>query len=96
MAVMVNGRSSPYFRLGSGVRQGDPLSPSLFVIFMEPMLAYLRATLQSHGIPVLYGAEPHLISAFADDCTGFLHDLRDAPKFIRHVQSYADAEGPST
>nr|CCA16182.1 Pol putative [Albugo laibachii Nc14] len=90
---MVNGHASPFFQLGSGVRQGDPLSPSLFVIFLEPMLAYLRAMTGHLGIPINHDAETHHLSAFADDVTGFLSDIGDAPKFLQHVWVYAQAVG---
>nr|CCA20276.1 AlNc14C90G5647 [Albugo laibachii Nc14] len=59
---MVNGHSSPFFQLGSGVRQGDPLSPSLFVLFLQPMLNYLRATMGHLGILIVQDPTPPIIS----------------------------------
>ena len=82
---MVNGHASPFFYLGSGVRQGDPLSPSLLVILLEPMLTYLRATKGHLGIPINHDTETHHLSTFAGDVTGFLRDIGDAPKFLQHV-----------
>ena len=90
---MVNGHTSKFFQLGSGVRLGDPLSPSLFVLFLEPYLAYLRATTGHLGIPVQGSSMPQHLSAFADDCTGFLKDLRDTPAFMAKVKVYSQAAG---
>ena len=88
---MVNGPASPFFQLGSEVRQEGPLSPSLFVIFLEPMLTYLRDMTGHLGIPINHDPETHHLSAFADDVTGFLIEIGDAPKFLQHVQVYAQA-----
>lgn len=90
---MVNGHASPFFQLGSGVRKGDPLSPSLFVLFLEPMLAYLRATTGHLGIPVQHDSDKHHLPAFAGDVTGLLRNIDDTPTFLRHVQHYAQAAG---
>ncbi|CAH0488952.1 unnamed protein product [Peronospora farinosa] len=93
VSVLVNGVKSDYFELGCGVRQGDPLSPALFVLFLEPMLNYLRATTGHLGVPVQDGASPHHLLAFADDCTGFLKDLRSTGQFISAVTRYTTAAG---
>ena len=58
ITIMVNSHSSPFFQLGSGVRQGDPLSPSLFVLFLELMLNYLRATTGHLGIQIVRDPTP--------------------------------------
>ncbi|KAF1320888.1 Pol polyprotein, partial [Globisporangium splendens] len=92
VSILINGSPGQPFELGAGVRQGDPLSPALFVIFIEPMLNFLRARLSSAGVKVGSG-EPHLLLAFADDCTGLLEDIKDAPRFLELVQSYAGAAG---
>lgn len=93
ITIMVNGYASPFFQLRSGVRQGDPLSPLLFVLFLEPMLNYLRATTGHLGIPVAHDPTSHHLSAFADDVTGFLRNINDTPEFLMHVHHYAQSVG---
>nr|CCA25343.1 pollike protein putative [Albugo laibachii Nc14] len=83
----------PSFSSAVWSRQGDPLSPSHFVLFLEPMLNYLRATTAHLGIPIVQDPTPHHISAFADDVTGLLRNLTDTPQFLRHVRHYAQPVG---
>ncbi|CAH0490616.1 unnamed protein product [Peronospora farinosa] len=54
---MFNGRPLAPFELGAGVRQGDPLSPALFVLFIEPFLDFLRVKIQDMGL--LCGSSTH-------------------------------------
>ncbi|GMF17593.1 unnamed protein product [Phytophthora lilii] len=90
---LLNNSPGEPFVLGAGVRQGDPLSLGLFVVFIEPMLNYLRKHFAPKGLLVRPSQTPHLLMAFADDCTGLLRDIADAKNFIRLVQDFSDAAG---
>ena len=70
--VFNNGFSTPPFNVKRGVRQGDPLSPSLFIIVLELLALSIRNNDQIKGIEV-GGSEIKLVT-FADDMTSFVRD----------------------
>lgn len=72
--VINNGFISHYFDLQRGVRQGDPLSPYLFIVIMEVLSISIRnENKEIKGIAV-NEKEIKLVS-FADDLTAFLRDM---------------------
>ena len=93
VSILFNNSPLAPFTLGSGVRQGDPFSPALFVLFIEPLLNYLRHAMTTMGI--LTPPVCHTVIAFADDVTGLLTDLKDASTFLRHVDTFCSATGMS-
>jgi len=69
-SILVNGSPSRPFHSSRGIRQGDPLSPFLFVIMAEGLGRYLKAAVSDgslSGIPLhgLLPAPSH--SQFVDD-----------------------------
>lgn len=64
--VRVNGHLSDFFYLKRGTRQGDPLSPLLFAISIEPLAELLGQRPKISGI-VDEGGESHKISLNADN-----------------------------
>uniref|UniRef100_A0AAV1UT42 Reverse transcriptase domain-containing protein n=1 Tax=Peronospora matthiolae TaxID=2874970 RepID=A0AAV1UT42_9STRA len=93
VSIMRNGSLGIPFVLGAGVCQGDPLSPGLFVLFIEPMVNFLRARFSDLGILVDGSFEPHLLLAYADDSTGLLKDIYDADGTLDLVNDYSTAAG---
>ena len=49
---MNNGFSTGYFKLNRGVRQGDPLSPYLFIICLETLAIQIRENQEINGIKI--------------------------------------------
>ena len=69
--VINNGNISHFFNLGRGCRQGDPLSPYLFIIGVELLALQLKENPNIHGV-IIKDTEP-LLSQYADD-TFFMLD----------------------
>ena len=70
--VMNNGFTSSPFSLGRGVRQGDPLSPFLFILALETLAIGIREDSNMQGLKI--GDEEIKLSLFADDMTCILKD----------------------
>ena len=70
-AVIVNGKVSKWFNVCRGCRQGDPISPYLFVVCVEILAVMTRENEEVGGIHI-NGVE-HKISQYADD-TEFILD----------------------
>ncbi|XP_060216553.1 uncharacterized protein LOC132644029 [Lycium barbarum] len=69
-SVMLNGRSHGFFHSTRGVKQGDPLSPPLFVLVVEVLSRALNSLFdceqyKGYGMPKLSANLNHL--AYADD-----------------------------
>ena len=70
-SVCVNGQVSTWFDIERGCRQGDPLSPYLFLMCAEIMAVMMRKNKQIKGINI--EDKEYLIMQYADD-TGILLD----------------------
>lgn len=89
--IMNNGNTSSYFSIGRGVRQGDPLSPYLFIMIVEMMAAKIR---QERGIKGLHlnGMDLELLQ-YADDTNGLLQDEQSAANFLKTVNEFGSFSG---
>ena len=63
--VIVNGEISKWFTIGRGCRQGDPLSPYIFILCAEILSLMLRKSQHVKGIKI--SNVEFLISQYADD-----------------------------
>ena len=82
-AVMNGGRMTEYFEITRGVRQGCPLSPSLFILTVELLALKIRQSPNCRGIRLPNDKEAR-ISQFADD-TAIITSSSDSLK--SHLQT---------
>ncbi|XP_074292350.1 uncharacterized protein LOC141619219 [Silene latifolia] len=87
-AVLINGTPSREFRPSRGLRQGDPLSPYLFILCAEALSNLMTRAVedrQLHGVKISPGAPvvSHLL--FADDSIFFAKATETEADVIKDV-----------
>ncbi|SCV74443.1 BQ2448_8082 [Microbotryum intermedium] len=87
-SIFLNGWLSAAFDVLSGVRQGDPLAPSLFVLAIEGCACQIRSRVKGIESPGLQTIRELL---FADDACCALHDLSDLQDLNRAIGLYERA-----
>lgn len=90
--VVVNGHLSDWFFLERGCRQGDPLSPYLFILCAEILAILIRNNDNIKGIRI--GESNIIISQYADDTSIILDGSKKSLKTcLKVLQFYAEASG---
>lgn len=92
--VNVNGYMSEPVMQKGGVRQGCPLSPLLYVIFIEPLAELVRKDKKIKGVHIPGGGGEVLkISQYADDTTLFLTTEKELERATELTEIYGRASG---
>ena len=87
--IIVNGHRSTAFPLGRGVPQGDPLSPILYALSLEPLLDRVRRRVE--GLMIL--GVNWKVGAFADDMVVGLGMVADVMELKEAVGWYEQCSG---
>ncbi|KAH9074033.1 hypothetical protein Ae201684P_015931 [Aphanomyces euteiches] len=88
--ILVNGFLSKPVHISRGVLQGDPLSPLLFVIALEPMCQLLR---QHSNYGIKCGDRYHTGSYFADDSQLYAANETCLHRQLALVRTFCDKSG---
>ena len=89
--IMNNGRTSKSSQLERGVRQGDPLSPYLFVVAVETLAIAIRQNPAIKGITI--GKEETKLLQYADDTTAVLADTNSATVLFQLLDLFKNISG---
>jgi len=91
--LKINNTLSDPFKLQRGVRQGDPLSPLLYVLYLEPLICAIDRDQRIKGIELLDQSLKTL--AFADDLTVFVASQEDIALTEEWMTLFENATGGS-
>lgn len=91
--VIVNGFLTESFSVDSGVRQGCPWAPFLFLIGVEPLACALRQQSNIQGIRMPNGDSSILYSGYADDTTLFFSNLQELDSCVKVFDVYSQCSG---
>ncbi|XP_058077435.1 uncharacterized protein LOC131225851 [Magnolia sinica] len=96
-SVLINGESTSFFESSRGLRQGDPLSPSLFILGADVLSCGLHNLMSNGGcLPFSLGRGCQRIShlLYADDTLLFLNGGRASMrKIVALLDEYQSASG---
>ena len=89
--VLNNGFCTPYFELQRGVRQGDPLSPYLFINAAEILVTASCKRSDIQGIKI--GQDEFKLVQYADDLTVFAPDIESAKRVFELPDLFETCSG---
>ena len=90
--VINNGTTGRYFPIGRSCRQGDCLSPGLFILAIEPLLEAIRKDRDIEGVKAP-GQQKIKLSAFADDVTLYITNEEGIAKTREILQEFRETAG---
>ena len=90
--ISINGKFSSWFNVNRGVRQGDPLSPYLYLLCAEILAILLRENNSIKGLKI--SDKDVMLSMFADDTALCLDGSEDSFKeAINVLTSFSNISG---
>ncbi|MCI09359.1 ribonuclease H protein, partial [Trifolium medium] len=96
-SILINGKPSQNFKPQRGLRQGDPLSPYLFILcanVFSGLLTKAQNERSIHGVKVAHGAPEVSHLLFADDSLLFCSATVHEATVIKHIiLEYQEASG---
>ena len=94
MQITLNGWLTDVISLERGVRQGDPLSPLLYVLRVEVLASLIRSSPGIEGflLPGARGLQAR-VRLYADDTTAILRDLPSLTNLFDCVTVYENGSG---
>jgi hypothetical protein len=96
-SILINGQPSPSFQPQRGLRQGDPLSPYLFIIcadVLSGLISRAQSNLSIHGVKIAPRAPEISHLLFADDSLFFCRaNIEEITTLNSLITKYQNASG---
>ena len=91
-SVLTNGVLSPFFNISRGTKQGDPLSPLLFIMFLKPLAMAIRLNTSIQG--VRSGGREHKLYLYVDNILWLsVNPVSSAPRLLKIVETFSEISG---
>ena len=90
--ILLNKTLSSEYKISRGVRQGDVLSPILYILSLEPLLEKIRQDISILGLHIPNRGTQKLL-AFADDTNFFTRDCNSVKNIIKAFKGFGNASG---
>lgn len=91
IAILVNGRPSRWIKCRRGVRQGDPLSPYLFILLADVLARSMKKAVRSGLLSTIAGEvfhEPPQLIQYADDTILFCKATEEQARVLKIMLTY--------
>ena len=85
------GVTTKYFKLERGAHQGDPISAYLFILALEILFILIKNNENIQGICIF--ERTYLYSAYANDTTFFLKNIKSLKQLLRIVGYFSSFTG---
>ena len=89
--IINNGATTPYFNLERGIRQGDPLSPYLFIICIEFWANKIRSCTEIEFF--LLGKKHQKLCLYADDVICTLAHEKSTERVFQIIRDFEKISG---
>ena len=90
--ILLNKGLTSEYVLHRGVRQGDVMSPILYILTLEPLLEKIRQNISISGLHIPNKGTQKLL-AFADDTNFFTKDTGSVKAILENFQEFGKASG---
>ena len=86
-----NGHISECFDINRSTRQGDPISPLVFILCLEILFITLRSDKNIHGIKI--EKNEIKLTSYADDATYFLKNKLSTELLLKTIEQFSKVSG---
>ena len=86
-----NGHISECFKIERSTRQGDPISPLVFILGLEILFVTLRSDKNIKGIKI--EKNELKLTAYADDASYFMKDKNSAENLMNKIELFSKTSG---
>ncbi|KAM9973967.1 hypothetical protein ACTFIW_007629 [Dictyostelium discoideum] len=89
--IEINNEITKPFTIRRGVKQGDPLSPTLFVLVIEVLAKSIMEDQNIIGLPLNNGTQREKFQGFADDSSSMVSNSQQQNLVLNHFDNFCNS-----